>query len=343
MPLITGPDTTFVNALTQMMPQQGPTPFQSYLVGQTALEQRKRNALQQQLQAVQTQALLGRLGLDAQGAQAEQQQRAMMARELEDQLGPGMGAFASNPSAAVSIYNARNPAPRDPLVTVDMGNPESVAAAAQKEELKQRYKFAGETNKALVEQGRMAADNLQPLTHALRLLETGAAETGFGTPAYRALLGAAVRLNLGNEADLANLESLAPVFGQTLFSAISNTKGAVSDKEMGIFQTLGPNYTNSTAGNIKLLRYAKAKAERDRKIGREVMRLQQNPMTSALEIGQRVDEMMNSMDLTESLFDRSGTVRGQRVGYINLPSGGAATFELRDGGIRFIGNVPGAQ
>jgi len=347
IPLVLGPGPNPVtNVLAQMGAQRPPSFGASFLAGQQMAEKRKQNALQQQLQALQTQALFGRLGLDSAKMQAELAQRAGVGNALAGAFGPGYEAFGDNPSAAASVYRAMNPELfRQPgtNVNVSTGGIESAEQAAQKAAIEARYKAAGERNQSLIGAGETARRQIGQMEHALRLLESGAAETGFGTPQRRALMRGAVALGLGDEAELANLESLAPVFGQTLFNSISQTKGAVSEKEMDIFAQLGPGYQNSTRGNIKLLRYGAAKARRDMMIADKVEDMLQDPTISPLEINWRVREIEQQNDLTETLFDRVGTVRGRRVGYIELPEGGAATFELRDGDVRFIGNVPGVR
>lgn len=164
---------------------------------------------------------------------------------------------------------------------------------------------ARESNQTVYNRGRDAMGNLAQYNLALGLLdniETGTlSEFKQGLGKFFKAMGADVNIN-----DLASYEQLAPIFGDFLFQRISNTKGAISNREMELFAKLGPNYANTTEGNRRLLKFAKALSERDVQLREKVRDLRSKGMDER-EIEVEVDRFIQEQDLSHLLEGENQT------------------------------------
>lgn len=66
--------------------------------------------------------------------------------------------------------------------------------------------------------------------------------------------------------------------GEFLFKAISQTKGAISNKEMQIFERISPGVVNTKRGNQLMLEYASKRAKRDVELNEYLAGLKANGM-----------------------------------------------------------------
>jgi hypothetical protein len=102
--------------------------------------------------------------------------------------------------------------------------------------------------------------DVQKITRGIQLLDEGV-RTGFGASAVQKGLqiAAAFRIDVG---DLAESEELFTILGDQVMARIAQTKGAVSNKEMELFEQYSAGPGKSPEGNKKILEYALAAAKR---------------------------------------------------------------------------------
>ena len=131
----------------------------------------------------------------------------------------------------------------------------------------------------VIKSGRDAVKGSADYDRALNLLDTVA--TG---PLEEAKLAAKRYANaLGMEFDadkVASAEELQVLFGNQIMSRVAETKGAVSDREMRLFQEYSANFGKTTQGNKRILQFKKEKASRDRELAKMARKMQDQGRTS---------------------------------------------------------------
>lgn len=178
-----------------------------------------------------------------------------------------------------------------------------------------RQELAIDENQALYTRGAQARDDMIDYDMGLRLLdrvETGALSENINeAKKFANALGGDF-----DETKIADFEGLAPVFGKLTMAKIQETKGAVSNKEMDMFSRMNANYTYTTEGNRRLLKFAKAKAERDMKVRQMIGEMRQAGK-SPMEVSEAVDSYVQENDLSGMLEELVGggeqTVEGYTI------------------------------
>tara|TARA_R110002096_G_scaffold139208_1_gene293467 strand:+ start:1370 stop:2923 length:1554 start_codon:yes stop_codon:yes gene_type:complete len=89
----------------------------------------------------------------------------------------------------------------------------------------------------------------------------GGVRTGFGAKFNMQLAQIGERLGM-EVPKLAKTEQLFTILGSEVMARVSQTKGAVSDKEMALFEAFSAGPSKSVAGNLRILRYGLAIAKR---------------------------------------------------------------------------------
>lgn len=114
-----------------------------------------------------------------------------------------------------------------------------------------------------------AAMSMGKIDEALRLLDT--VQTGTFEDSKLAVKKVASALGMDVDVDsIADAEKLRVFLGDELMSRVGETKGAVSNKEMALFEKFSANFGNTPEGNRRILEFKRAKYERDKKLGQVI-------------------------------------------------------------------------
>ena len=122
---------------------------------------------------------------------------------------------------------------------------------------------------AMGEDATIAFQTQQNADRALGLLADPNVWTGFGEETIMDVKSAMITLGLATDeqiASVAGMEELRQISLDFVMANVSKTKGAVSDREMAIFQAASPNLRNTKAGNERILKAAKAIAIRQQEM-----------------------------------------------------------------------------
>lgn len=278
------------NALLQMIAKGGNfDPVGAYMEGVAFKEQRDDNILKRQMRD-DTLALKQENALQS----AQQSQRNQDA--ITQMFGPEYAGMS--PKLAVDAYKAKQPPA--PLVTMSQAI-RTADQEAKAKTLTNREQASFDANQAYIDAGTTAGRYLPVYGQALNALDD--VETGFGTETRMKLQGMMNALGINVDiANLTKLEALYPAIQAGIFQSISESKGAISDKEMQLFEKFGTSFGKSTAGNKMLLRYKLAQAQRAVKIKNMALDLRDEGMPAA-QIRRQLDQYVQDNDLSESLFD----------------------------------------
>jgi len=198
---------------------------------------------------------------------------------------------------------------------------------ARKEEiLVGRTKDAMESVKSYVEGSNLAIKQAEQANLALRNLpDTTGGITSFVNDMK--VLAESVGIDLPEEytKDMKDIGVFRQLTGQFLFNAMSNTKGSITEREMGLFRQISPDIDNSKAANEAMLElYVKAgeRAKGRRKLVRELQEKDVDPREIERAI-EKFDEENSLIDDIQALAPQStqqsfrtqqGEVKGEVVG-----------------------------
>ena len=171
---------------------------------------------------------------------------------------------------------------------------------ARKEEiLVGRTKDAMESVKSYVEGSNLAIKQAEQANLALRNLpDTTGGITSFVNDMK--VLAESVGIDLPEEytKDMKDIGVFRQLTGQFLFNAMSNTKGSITEREMGLFRQISPDIDNSKAANKAMLElYVKAgeRAKGRRKLIRELQKKDVDP--------REIERAIEKFDEENSLID----------------------------------------
>lgn len=160
------------------------------------------------------------------------------------------------------------------------------------ETLQKSRQAAGDARLAeTLKESQTLAATLPNLEQTKALLDE--VRTGFGAEAVTK----AKRL-LGQ--DVANAEQLQTLLGDQVMARVGQTKGAVSEKEMELFQQFSANFGKTNEGNRKIVDFAMKAAERAKKIQTAIndgFRTGKDPFT----IEQEVQAIREANPITDAL------------------------------------------
>jgi hypothetical protein len=92
--------------------------------------------------------------------------------------------------------------------------------------------------------------------------------------------------------DLANTLFMQTQLGDEVMARVAETKGAVSEREMALFEQFSASMGKSTEANRKILRFQKAKLNRDKKVA-SMIREMQKQGKSSMEMQDKIDAWVN--------------------------------------------------
>ena len=151
-------------------------------------------------------------------------------------------------------------------------------------------------NTGVVSAAGQARSMLPSYRRALSLLDT----VNTGTLEASKVEAKKLANALGFEFDpsaIADAEELQVYLGDQLMARIHDTKGAVSNKEMELFERFSGSFGKTTEGNKQILRFKIAQAERDMKLAKMVRSLQRQGKTSG-EIRIEIEDYLDKNDLS---------------------------------------------
>ena len=162
---------------------------------------------------------------------------------------------------------------------------------ARKEEiLVGRTKDAMALNKLARENSNIAISQAEQAQQALKYLpETTGGLTSFVNEMK--VIGESLGIDLpeGYQKDMADIGAFRQLTGQFLFDAMSNTKGAITEREMVLFRQIAPDIDNSRAAN-KLMLEIYVKAGERAKLRRDLIRDLQNKNVDPRQIQTAVED-----------------------------------------------------
>jgi 3D (Asp-Asp-Asp) domain-containing protein len=145
------------------------------------------------------------------------------------------------------------------------------------------------------------AGTIDNLNQTEKLLDE--VRTGFGAEAVvkaKRMLGA----------DVANAEQLQTLLGDQVMARVAQTKGAVSEKEMELFQQYSANFGKTPEGNKKIVQFAKKAAERAKKISKVINDGFQSGK-SPFEIQSAIIEIQNNEPISDALSPPSAKMEDE--------------------------------
>ena len=106
----------------------------------------------------------------------------------------------------------------------------------------------------------------------IKLLKEGM-KTGFGESVIMKFKNAANRLGIGEDFDISKQELFQNVVGPRLLDYVSQTKGAVSNREFATFEGWSASIDKTAEGNLKILEVTRRIAQRELDVARYTKKL----------------------------------------------------------------------
>jgi hypothetical protein len=172
-------------------------------------------------------------------------------------------------------------------------SPEEEAA---KQELLQRGESAHKFNEGLLEAGKAASSNIASYDRAVKLLDT--VRTGTAADAELMVRRAAETAGLIDKGSVAKAEELQQLLGDQVLKRVNQTKGAISDTEMGLFEKWSAAMNKTPEGNVAIFTALKKVEERNRAIARDVQ-----AMRKAGKKATEIQDAINEKILEMPIFD----------------------------------------
>lgn len=241
-----------------------------------------------------------------------------------------MDLFLSNPAQYAQMQKLKNMY-RQPLVSIS-NKMRGAEEEALIEDLKSRYKFARSRLNETLKEGRTDPMKAASINRALDLLQQGY-KTGIGQVEINKLKNVAKSLGL-NVDNVAGQEELFALLSQRILDPIQFTKGAVSDKEMALFELMSASPSKTPEANVALLEMQKAKMDRDREVAQMIQNeYRKNKYVSPLEIDRKVDEFIAANPIVPDELEPYA--RAMDTG--EVPQGG---LQIAGGEARIVDNNP---
>ena len=142
--------------------------------------------------------------------------------------------------------------------------------------------------------GRNARGEMAKTDRMLDLLDTGT-KTGFGQEWI--VTAKQIAQTMGIDAKTASAEELQVLMGDLVMKRVSETKGAVSEKEMDLFRQYSANFGKSPEGNKAILNFYKSMLNRSKDMSGMVRSWRKDGMGSA-EIEEKLFQYQDENPLT---------------------------------------------
>jgi hypothetical protein len=112
--------------------------------------------------------------------------------------------------------------------------------------------------------------------------------------------------------ETANTQALMAASGEFLFSAISQTKGSISEKEMAIFESISPGIKQSVEGNRAMIEFIQAIGTRE-KAKLQLIRDLEKKGAMPTKIRAAVEDFMMQNDMSGKLEEYLGEIDPQPI------------------------------
>lgn len=242
--------------------------------------------------------LAGNYFMKLQAREAEAAQNAPTISRVGNELNPKTGEYeqVARDKFGNPIANYGPPKPS--------GMYRTPKEAREEEILVGRTKAAMAFNKESRNNSNIAISQAEQAQQALKYLpETTGGLTSFVNEMKVIAESLGIDLPEGYQKDMADIGAFRQLTGQFLFEAMSNTKGAITEREMALFRQISPDIDNSRAANKLMLEiYVKAgdRAKKRRDLIRDLQRKDVDPRQIQIAI-EDFDDANSFMDDIRSL------------------------------------------
>jgi hypothetical protein len=205
--------------------------------------------------------------------------------EAEANQGTGKTMTINNPATGQNVIAQQNPdgSPGN-IVALAPTQPRRILTPEETRKVninQTEDKQAMDTETLWRERAIDGQNTMQTVKSALSTLEKAGDTGGFNKyinsfKNYAASAG--VEFSKDEMERLGQASKFEQLSGEFLFKAISQTKGAISNKEMQIFERISPGMVNTKRGNQLMLEYARDRAKRDVKLNQYLAGLKANGM-----------------------------------------------------------------
>ena len=155
--------------------------------------------------------------------------------------------------------------------------------------------------------GQNTIQTVKTMLNTLGDIDTGGF-ADFKNTLTKYAMSAGVEFTDAQRDKLAKAERFNQLSGEFVFAAISKTKGAVSDNEMGLFKALSPSLVNSPEGNRLMLEYAQKRANRDVQLNKEIQGWKKQGLLPQEQVEMAMDWLNDpANDITQDLYQHIGT------------------------------------
>ncbi len=186
-------------------------------------------------------------------------------------------------------------------------NKPTAAETVVNQEATMRSKAAFEENQDITKLGQSAETAIRDIDRAAALIDAGA-KTGFAGDWL--LQGKQLATALGMDVKgVKEGEELRTLFGNFIMGRVQQTKGAISNKEMKLFEEFSPSLTKTPEGNKAILSYAKQAYDRSRQIGQLVDNLRSQNISEG-EISRQINSFREKNPLDASVLKNPASQTG---------------------------------
>jgi len=219
--------------------------------------------------------LAGNYFMNLQKAEAETVQNTPSISRVGTELNPETGEYEqiARDKFGNPIANYGPPKPSGMYRTPEEARKEEILVG--------RTKDAMEFNKKSRDNSNIAISQAEQAQQALKYLpETTGGLTSFVNEMKVIAESLGIDLPEGYQKDMADIGAFRQLTGQFLFDAMSNTKGAITEREMVLFRQIAPDIDNSRAANKLMLEiYVKGgdRAKKRRDLIRDLQRKDVDP------------------------------------------------------------------
>ena len=175
----------------------------------------------------------------------------------------------------------------------------SASEAGQAEAMKLRYKSAEERNQFVVKMAAESREARVKIQQGLELLADPKVYTGKFAPFKQWVLSTANAFGI-DSSELAKMERLDVLLGDFVMARVAQTKGAISEKEMALFERWAAGATKTKEANMDILRALKKVEDRRIVLSQKARELRQGGLTDSVELD---DALQLWMDNKMPAFD----------------------------------------
>ena len=240
----------------------------------------------------------------------------LQAREAEANKGTGKTMTINDPATGQNVIALQNP-DGTPGRVVGIA-PTQPPRIADPKDLRQANIDKNEDNQAMATEadwkaraltGQNTIQTVKSMQKALENIETGGLSS-FKNTLTKYAMSAGFPFSDEDKKKLADAENFTQMAGEFVFKAISQTKGAISEKEMDLFAAMSPGMVNTPLGNRLMLEYAKKRADRDVQLNKYIQGLKKQGMLPQERVEMAMEWLNDpANDITQDLYEHTGVAK----------------------------------